>query len=259
MKINRIGINYSHGDKFQILRKHGSGDYLFILTRSSAIFEIDGEEIPAKKYSAIIYKMGTRQHYYADKTSYSNDFIHFSLENDMDFINGLNLTFDKIFRPSNTKSINKILKLLNIEYYSADNDKEKSIDLLLKLLFVKLSSSENMSTSVTHGINYYDKLNEIRSEIYQNPKKNYTVDELSKKANLSPSYFQHIYKDAFKISCINDVINSKIEYSKSLLVSSDYLVKEISFLCGYENDVHFMRQFKRVAGISPSEYRQKYK
>ncbi len=38
---------------------------------------------------------------------------------------------------------------------------------------------------------------------------------------------------------MSEVIESRITYAKELLVESDLSVGEISYLCGYNNEVHF--------------------
>lgn len=52
---------------------------------------------------------------------------------------------------------------------------------------------------------------------------------------------------------MSDVIESRI---KELLIESDLQVGEISSLCGYQNDVHFIRQFKKLTTLTPTEYRR---
>jgi len=39
-------------------------------------------------------------------------------------------------------------------------------------------------------------------------------------------------------------------------IESDLPIKEISNLCGYKNEVHFMRQFKKLTTLTPTEYRR---
>ena len=68
-----------------------------------------------------------------------------------------------------------------------------------------------------------------------------------------------IYKDYFGVSAISDVVKSRIEHSKYLLFSTGYSLNIISAMCGYKNDVHFMRQFKKLEGISPTQYRNRIK
>jgi AraC family transcriptional regulator of arabinose operon len=52
------------------------------------------------------------------------------------------------------------------------------------------------------------------------------------------------------------VIACKIPYAKTSLAATGGTVREIATLCGYENEEHFMRQFKREVGLTPTEYRK---
>ena len=58
---------------------------------------------------------------------------------------------------------------------------------------------------------------------------------------------------------MEEVLLGRIEYAKYLLSSTDFTVYSISDMCGYANDVHFMRLFKKVTGTTPSKYRQDFK
>lgn len=75
--------------------------------------------------------------------------------------------------------------------------------------------------------------------------------------NMSPSYFQQIYKQIFGIPAVSDIILNRVGHASYLLKNTTYTVCQISASCGYENDVHFMRQFKKFTGQTPSEYRGK--
>ena len=58
---------------------------------------------------------------------------------------------------------------------------------------------------------------------------------------------------------MEDVLQRRIEYAKYLLSSTDFTIYSISTMCGYANDVHFMRLFKKATGTTPSEYRISFK
>lgn len=47
----------------------------------------------------------------------------------------------------------------------------------------------------------------------------------------------------------------RINEAKKLLEETDKKIIEISYLIGYE-EKHFMKTFKSVCGVSPSEYRK---
>lgn len=74
--------------------------------------------------------------------------------------------------------------------------------------------------------------------------------------NVCNTYLQKIYRETFGISCVADVIASKIIYAKDILSKTNMSVLEVAYECGYKNDVHFMRQFKKCVGVTPSEYRR---
>ena len=56
-----------------------------------------------------------------------------------------------------------------------------------------------------------------------------------------------------------DVITARVDHGKYLLSGTDYPVGVIAEMCGYKNDVHFMRQFKSAVGLTPTEYRRRFK
>lgn len=73
---------------------------------------------------------------------------------------------------------------------------------------------------------------------------------------LSPAYFQILYKQAFGVTCMTDVIHTKIQTAKKLLTSTDMLVSEIADELGYNQVYHFIRQFKKITGITPGAFRK---
>ena len=55
------------------------------------------------------------------------------------------------------------------------------------------------------------------------------------------------------------VTTKRIEKSKSILSETDIPVIEVALKCGYENISNFNRMFRRIVGMSPSEYRKNKK
>ena len=101
------------------------------------------------------------------------------------------------------------------------------------------------------------ELRRLRRELRKAPELDWSLEELAKRLNISKSYVQKLYKTHFGISYMDDLIDARISMAKQLLQTTDLQVTEIAEICGYHNDVHFMRQFKNKTGLSPSEYRKK--
>jgi AraC family transcriptional regulator of arabinose operon len=130
------------------------------------------------------------------------------------------------------------------------------MNLLLQTMFVKLSEVISSHNSKKYVNLHYAELVSLRKEIYSNPQMPWTVDTLAGKLNMSSAYLQKIYRKTFGISCVADVIECRINHSKDILSKTNLSINQVAAECGYKNDVHFMRQFKKYVGVTPSEYRK---
>lgn len=260
MKINRIGYNHCHDSDFNINRPDGSGDYLAILLKSSAIFTFNGNDIAVRKNSAIIFQKGTAQNYRSDGGEFANDWFHFSLDSDdLVLFSALDIPFDKVVEIGDLGALSLLVKSMSYEHYSANLYKTDSEELYMKLFFIKLSERLQTSAVKNSSSNIYDKMSMIRAQIYDMPQNDWNIEWLAHQITMSKSSFEHNYKKIFGISPMNEVIASRIEHAKSLLSSTDLPVKQIAKMCGYKSDIHFMRQFKAKMHMTPSEYRGRVK
>lgn len=104
---------------------------------------------------------------------------------------------------------------------------------------------------------YYAEFQKLREQIYSKPQEDWSIDSVCRRMILSRGYFQKLYTRCFGISFTQDVINSRINYSKKLLSETDMIIANIAAQSGYDNYVHFMHQFKKIVGITPTDYRKR--
>lgn len=255
MKINNIGYNHIHDADFQIHRPEGSGDYLLLIIKTPALFTIAGKEYTGESDSFILYQKGTPQYYRAIENSFSNDWLHFDMTSEeLEAFQCYEIPFDKIIGLNNIQDLSLFIKNISYERYSSNPYREESAALYLKLLFMKLSEKLQTHPAETLGT-YYEKMSIIRSQIYNMPYFNWSIPDMAHQLAISKSYFQHMYKQIFGTGAMDDVIQSRIQHAKYLLSTTMLPIKEISNMCGYKNETHFMRQFKSCTGITPSQYR----
>ena len=124
------------------------------------------------------------------------------------------------------------------------------------LLFNKVSEQLHPKLPVKFS-NTFEMLSTIRNKIYSCPNETRTVDSTAHEIRMSKSNFQHLYKKYFNVTFIQDLINSRVEYAKMLLTSTNLSSVDVSKQCGYNHYAHFTRQFKEVTGKSPMEYKRK--
>ena len=65
----------------------------------------------------------------------------------------------------------------------------------------------------------------------------------------------HFCSRETSVSCYEDLLAARINAARYYLQQTALSIREIATLCGYENDVVFMRLFKRRMGQTATEFR----
>lgn len=254
MKIISIGHDFRHPGDFYISRPSGLNEHLLLVIRSTALFKINGQCLHISPNSMILIKKNTPHFFSADSDLFINDWIALSFnEKDCLQYNENSIKFNTFFTSPDVAICSKIIELIQSEKNSGSIFRDNNITAMLQIIFNKLQDNSVYYTNQK----YYNELQKIRSEIYSHPTQKFTVEQLASKAYMSKSYFQACYKSAFGTSPIADVINSRIEYSKQLLLSTNFSVSKIAEAIGYANDIQFIKQFKSVVQTTPKNYRSK--
>lgn len=254
MELHSMGIGIRHESTFMIDRPIGSGDNLFLIFKTRARVWCDKEWVEVAPGSFIIYKKNWIQKYGAVNMEYVDHYIHFDSRGDGIF-DELKVVTNVPGYLENIEEIETLLRLLSREQISESDYKRQNADLLLQILFRKIAENQCEEKVEKNDVRHLEELKNLRSEMYASPGKYGSIRELAQEVNLSLSHFQSLYSEYFKVSCYEDLLNARISNSKEFLEQNDLSIREIAFLCGYENDTCFMRCFKKRTGMTPSEYR----
>jgi len=84
-----------------------------------------------------------------------------------------------------------------------------------------------------------------------------SLKELARRAFMSESSFSHVFKDLTGVPPRRYAIQTRIARAKELLETTDLSVKEIAAELGYDDPHYFSRQFRKLAGMPPSVFRDK--
>ena len=82
------------------------------------------------------------------------------------------------------------------------------------------------------------------------------VSELANMCGISDVYFRNLFQHVYGVTPCRYIRELKLTRAKELLLSGEYSVHETAVMCGYCDDSYFSREFKKNAGVAPSEYRQ---
>jgi transcriptional regulator GlxA family with amidase domain len=95
--------------------------------------------------------------------------------------------------------------------------------------------------------------------IENNPDKKFTIDEISSKFGIGRRTFERRFKKSTGNSIIEYIQRVKVEAIKKQLELGRKTINEIIFEIGYNDINAFRNVFKKYTGMSPVDYRRKYK
>lgn len=81
------------------------------------------------------------------------------------------------------------------------------------------------------------------------------LEDMAKRANLSTSWFNVLFKRTYGMSPYQFLLKMRIDHAKELLATTQHSLEEISAYCGFADIHHFAKTFKLKTGTSPGLYR----
>jgi transcriptional regulator GlxA family with amidase domain len=85
-----------------------------------------------------------------------------------------------------------------------------------------------------------------------------TRDVLARHVNLSPSRLHSLFRRQLNTTPRALIMAKRMETAAELLRTTHLLVKEVAARVGIQDDSHFVRDFAKVYGLSPTAYRQSH-
>ncbi len=138
-------------------------------------------------------------------------------------------------------------------------DKAESVDDVRRLNYEmvldfasqmkKMKSSEIFSNSIKMSINY----------ICDNLHNKITTSDLAAYTGYNRSYLSVLFKRETGLTIQDYIFNKRIETAKNLLSQTEYTCAEISRTLCFASQSYFCMQFKKATGITPKQYRLKYR
>jgi AraC-like DNA-binding protein len=82
-----------------------------------------------------------------------------------------------------------------------------------------------------------------------------TLSELSQSVGLSRSHIFHLFKTESLPPPMQYLKALRMQTACELLLTTDLNIKQIMLEVGIKDESHFVRDFKRAYGVTPTEYR----
>lgn len=92
--------------------------------------------------------------------------------------------------------------------------------------------------------------------LLNNVQENISVKELAGELNMSPHYFSGLFKRWLGVSFTQFRSLTKINYSLTLLLSTNLPISQIASQLGFNDQAYFTNMFKQYTGITPNHFRK---
>ena len=100
-----------------------------------------------------------------------------------------------------------------------------------------------------------ERLKKVIERMQGDPSRNLSLAEMAETVNLSPPYFCYLFKSITGVPPAKYLKSLRLQQAATLLTTTFLSVKEIVRRVGCTDESHFVRDFKRMFGKTPSEYR----
>jgi len=254
--IRITGIRHAWPEKadFHLTRPNGIGEYVFVHFTTGAEILINGEYVYAQPHSCILYTPGTPQ-YIHSTVPLVHDWFHLSGD-PAPLLEKSDFPPDTLLHPPHPSFVTDIVREMESEYFARRKGYEELILLKLSELFLKLSRGDHDSAADTVDASMSEKLRKLRGEIFLSLGYSWTVEKMAAAVGLSQSRFHTVYRALYGSSPVDDLIRARIDSAKNALQFGSGTVSSIAESLGYNDVTHFIRQFRKITGVSPMKYRR---
>lgn len=131
----------------------------------------------------------------------------------------------------------------------------KSMGLLMQFLSYILDSTK---TACSKNITQIQKTYITKAIYYiqENYKKNANIHDMSVYIGIDRSYIYRIFKEYYGISPSKYIILMKIDECCRLLDETNLSISQIAMDTGFSSSSHMCSDFKKIKGITPTQYRK---
>lgn len=154
-----------------------------------------------------------------------------------------------------------ILRYLNVMVQEATNQ-AMSYELvchnLLEILLIKILRHQHFELEVDSKNKTSKDIAFIKHYLKTYYRESIQLEDLASMTHLSRFYISHSFKKDVGLSPMEYLMTIRIKESKILLRTTNYSVSQIADIVGFTTPTYFSKQFRKVTGISPSDYREQF-
>ncbi len=241
-------------------------DYeLVIVTEGIAYLQIDENQYAVKKGEFLLFSPNNMQRGYR-KSQCSFYWLHFSYEKQAESIKTNEFPEeqkeDVIYIPNHGK-IENLEKLIVMMKHLQDNVRKYHNVLhnnfvcttILSEIYSQFLAKKNQDNA---ALSKKQLFNDIQDYIKWNRNNDIKVSHIAQHFGYNRRYISQLFSTIAGTTMKQYIIREKIELAKYLLCDTNTNINEIAYQSGFNDSHNFMKVFKKIVGLTPSQYRNAY-
>lgn len=254
MKITQIKTQWPEPKGHVLTRQDIGNEYIFLHFLTPAVLTLHGEFVRVEKGGCILYDKHSYQQFRVVDSPLLHDWFH--LEGELDgWTKEYGLDYSTVYEAADSHAVTGLLQTLEREFLKAGPFSERFCALKIEELLIALSRSRlEVKGEMRIDAQLKKQLCALRTAVHTAYQQDWPVKRMAAEICLSESHFYHVYQHLFGISPKQDLLETRIEHAKYLLMEEGRTVEQVAALCGFTNPYHFIRQFKARTGVTPGRY-----
>ncbi len=157
--------------------------------------------------------------------------------------------------------VQRMMKELEVECQSERRDATERVNLaLLEVLLELLRHSVDAHPRTPGGLSEAAARRRerlaarVHEHLLEHHSETESLEHLAARFDVSPFHLSRTFSRQFGVSITDMLAMVRMDRAKELLAGGELSVKEVARAVGYSSGNYFAKAFRRVCGVSPSEY-----
>lgn len=245
-------------EKFPTWRPKGRLDYqlLYVVSGKTHFYFDNTEQIVAADHMVLIQPGQQQRYEYFGAEKPEVYWVHFTGNDVENILKSYHIPMDNpVFYVGASSTYAYLFKEMIHELQHCKTGFAELLSMYLRQIFLLIQRTRQAKkTSVPTDIQ--EEIEYARHYFNEHYNESISIGDYAASRNISVCYFQRNFKRIINYTPMQYLLTIRMNNAANLLETTDYSVGEISAIIGYEDSLYFSRLFRKIKGMSPSDYRK---
>ncbi|UVI33032.1 AraC family transcriptional regulator [Paenibacillus spongiae] len=250
-------IGYVHFAQDFYTQREGQQNYQIIHTDAgSGLLTYKGKRYTLEKNHVILIDCNEQHHYCTGPAGeWKYRFLHINGGGCPAFYDTINQSGLTPVLLAHSSEFNYCFQ--KILAYVEEGDLRSDLVIPVHIMRILTELALNRNNQHTRKSEYHRQVIDDAVRFMENQigRADFSVTEIARHAGFNENYFSRLFKRMTGTSAQEYLIRLRIDRSKHLLKKSAKPVSEVAFEVGFENVNVYIRDFKKLTGVTPLKYR----